>query len=605
MGVAILPPEREIASVRPAASDPLAMRILTCLFVLLAPLLPLRAQEAPFAWNRATVYFIVTDRFADGDPANNHAYGRGFDGAGAPYAFDPAGHFHGGDLAGLTRKIEEGYFDALGVDALWITAPYEQVHGWVGGGSAGDFQHYAYHGYWPLDFTEVDSSLGTADDLRRFVDAAHARGLRVLFDVVMNHAGYNTVADMAAYDFGTLRSDGWRTWRPSGGESWHSVNDRFIDFAGPAEDWAAWWGPGWVRAPAAGYPACGDDDLRLCVGYLPDFRTESDAEVTIPAFLRAKWGPEKLAREQAALDAFFARTGYPRTPRFHLVKWLTDWVRAYGIDGFRIDTARHVELPAWAALKTEAARALDAWRREHPTRALDGRPFWMVGEVWGHGVERSSYFDHGFDAVLNFGFQDLAGAAPDRLDSLYAAYAARLHGTGDGAPFTVLSYLSSHDTRLYDRDALIDAGTRLLLLPGAVQIFYGDETARPPGPPVSDAQQATRSPMNWDALDPAVLAHWRKLGQFRRRHPAVGAGAHQRLPNSTYAFGRTWRDGRIDDRVIVALGAEGRTTLNVSRLFADDTMLRDAYTGRTAFVSFGMATFEADPSGVLLIEEAK
>lgn len=578
------------------------MRSLLLLAVLLIPFLPLRAQDAPFTWDNATVYFVLTDRFANGDPSNDNAYGRGRDGTGAPYAFDAVGHYHGGDLAGLTQRVEAGYFDDLGVDVLWVTAPYEQVHGWVGGGSAGDFQHYAYHGYWALDFTEVDSSLGTAADLRRFVDAAHARGLRVVLDVVMNHAGYNTMHDMAAYGFGTLRDDGWRTWRPGAGETWHSFNDRFIDFTGDAAAWGAWWGPDWVRAPAAGYDACGSDDSTQCVGFLPDFRTESEAPVEIPAFLRRKWGPEKLAREQAALDAFFARTGYPRTPRYHLVKWLTDWVREYGIDGFRIDTAKHVELPAWQALKDEATRALAEWKAKNPGRAPGDEPFWMTGEVWGHGVERSEYFDNGFDAVINFGFQPVAGALDDpaRLDSLYAAYAAALADPS----FNVLSYVSSHDTELFDREDLLDAGTRLLLLPGAVQIFYGDETARPPGPAVSDAQQATRSPMNWDAPDAAVLAHWQKLGRFRRRHPAVGAGAHQRLPGQTYAFARTYRDGRYDDRVIVVLGAEGRTTVNVARLFADDTLLRDAYTGRTAFVSFGMATFEADPAGVILIEDA-
>lgn len=565
---------------------------------------PLQAQEAveaPFSWDDATVYFVVTDRFANGDPANDHAYGRGLDGAGQPYPPDPIGSFHGGDLKGLTGQIEAGYFDSLGVDALWITAPYEQIHGWVGGGGGGDFQHYGYHGYWALDFTEVDSSMGTEADLARFVDTAHAHGLRVILDVVMNHAGYSTMHDMAAYGFGTLTSDAWRTWRPGAGESWHTFNDRFIDFTGDSAAWAAWWGPEWIRSATAGYPACGQDDRTMCLGNLPDFRTESTEPATIPPLLRTKWGPEKLARETAELDAFFARTGYPRTPRYHLVKWLTDWVRAYGIDGFRIDTAKHVELPAWQALKAEATKALAEWKAANPGKAVDDRPFWMTGEVWGHGVERSAYFDHGFDAVINFDFQPIAGALddPDALDSLYAAYAGRLNADPS---FNVLTYVSSHDTHLFDRDDLIDAGTRLFLLPGAVQIFYGDETARPPGPAGSDPQQATRSPMNWEAVDRDVLDHWRRLGQFRRRHPAVGAGLHQRLVNQAYTFGRSYRDATLEDHVVVVLGASGRTTVNVSRLFPDDVPVRDAYTGQTTYVTFGMATFDAHPNGVILIE---
>jgi len=353
----------------------------------------------------------------------------------------------------------------------------------------------------------------------------------------------------------------------------------------------------------AGFGACGADDLTTCVGFLPDFRTDSDEPVEIPDFLKVKWGPEKLAREQAELDAFFTRTGYPRTPRYHLVKWLTDWVRDYGIDGYRIDTAKHVEPEAWQALKAEATRALAEWKAVHPEQALDDRPFWMTGEVWGHGVERSAYFDHGFDAVINFDFQRLAPHLDDyrRLDSLYAAYADALQDPS----FNVLTYVSSHDTHLHDRKDLLDAGTRLLLLPGAVQIFYGDETARPPGPAVSDVQQATRSPMNWDGIDPDVLAHWQRLGQFRRRHPAVGAGTHQRLANSAYVFSRSYRQRGIEDKVVVVLGATGRVTVNVAHVFPDDTLLRDAYTGRTAMVSFGMVTFEAHPNGVLLLEERR
>ena len=81
-------------------------------------------------------------------------------------------------------------------------------------------------------------------------------------------------------------------------------------------------------------------------------------------FLQNKWGPDKLAAQRAELDAFFERTGYPRVPRNYLIKWLTDWVRTCGIDGFRIDTARHVERDAWQDLKAEAVRALRAWKAE-------------------------------------------------------------------------------------------------------------------------------------------------------------------------------------------------------------------------------------------------
>ena len=111
--------------------------------------------------------------------------------------------------------------------------------------------------------------------------------------------------------------------------------------------------------------------------------------------------------------------------------------------------------------------------------------------------------------------------------------------------------------------------------------------------------------MNWDAIDPNVLEHWQILGQFRHRHRAVGAGMHQRLVNTQYAFARSYKDADMEDHVIVVTGASGRTTLNVSRIFPDDLWLRDAYTGRSATVSYGIVTFNAHPNGVILIEEVK
>src|SRR5215217_6684910 len=138
----------------------------------------------PFMWENATVYFLVTDRFANGDKANDLAYGRKADAA-------PLRGYLGGDLKGLTAKVKEGYFDSLGVNAIWLTPPVEQIHA---GTDEGTGKSYGFHGYWARDFTAVDANLGTEQDFRDFVDAAHARGIRVLLDVVMNHTGPVTEA---------------------------------------------------------------------------------------------------------------------------------------------------------------------------------------------------------------------------------------------------------------------------------------------------------------------------------------------------------------------------------------------------------------------------
>src|SRR5262245_11920501 len=148
------------------------------------------ATPSAFNWANVTVYHAIVDRYFNGDPANDGSYGRKKDGQ------MEIGTWHGGDWKGLTAKLD--YIAGLGVSAIWISPIVENVHGWAAGGS-GDFKHYGYHGYWALDFTKLDANLGSLDDLKALVDAAHQRGLRVLCDVVLNHPGYATGEDLKSY----------------------------------------------------------------------------------------------------------------------------------------------------------------------------------------------------------------------------------------------------------------------------------------------------------------------------------------------------------------------------------------------------------------------
>lgn len=489
--------------------------------------------EAQFRWDNATVYFVITDRYFNGNPANDRSYGREtLDGVGI-------GGWHGGDLVGLTQKLD--YLEALGINAVWITPPVEQVHGWVGGGT-GEFQHFGYHGYWALDFTKLDANLGTEDDLRAFVSAAHSRGIRVVFDVVMNHPGYATGADLAAYLPSVIQPN-FSAWRPGAGENWQAWNN-LVNYN--SNDWVNWWGPRWIRAGFPGHSTGGQDDLKMSLAFLPDFITEDFRPATdFPGVLTAKGDSNAVA------DPNF-------TVRQYLVKWHSDWVRRFGIDGFRCDTAKHVEKASWKALKEASTTALAEWKAANPNDKLDDLPFWMTGEVFPHGVVKDDYFDNGFDSLINFDFQAQAKQAltdNGRLDSIYSMYAQAVNTDPN---FNVLSYISSHDTELFygstnrNLEAQFRVGTELLLLPGAVQIFYGDETARAPGPNSTDPKQATRSDMNWDDQDPALLAHWQKLGQFRNRHVAVGAGSHRSLTQASgYAFAREYNQGGVTDQVVV------------------------------------------------------
>lgn len=111
------------------------------------------SDDKNFDWGNATVYFVITDRFCNGDPTNDVNYGRIVD-----YGSDQlnAATFHGGDFKGMLLKAKEGYFKELGVDVVWMTDVYEQIHGWMSGsGAVNDFPHYGYHGYYPLDYTEA------------------------------------------------------------------------------------------------------------------------------------------------------------------------------------------------------------------------------------------------------------------------------------------------------------------------------------------------------------------------------------------------------------------------------------------------------------------
>ncbi|HNL40304.1 MAG TPA: alpha-amylase family glycosyl hydrolase, partial [Saprospiraceae bacterium] len=141
--------------------------------------------KAPFFWENATVYFLLTDRFQNGNLNNDTNFGRKL-----PCA--PGRGFMGGDIAGITRHIRAGYFDSLGVDAIWLTPVVEQIHGQVDEGSG---KTYGFHGYWAKDWTALDPNFGTEKELAEMVEAAHRRGIRVILDVVINHTGPVTDQD--------------------------------------------------------------------------------------------------------------------------------------------------------------------------------------------------------------------------------------------------------------------------------------------------------------------------------------------------------------------------------------------------------------------------
>jgi alpha-amylase len=524
-------------------------------------------------WRNATIYFLLTDRFHNGERSNdccNTPETRG----------SLLRGFEGGDIAGVTEKIRAGYFNRLGVDAIWTTPLVENVQGHVGEAEWG--KTYAYHGYWTLDWTAVDPRFGSAEAMREMVRAAHAQGIRVIADVVLNHAGTPSAQD------------------PKWPASWVRP--------GPTCDYKSY----------AGTVSC---EMHFT---LQDILTESDEPVDVPDFLIEKWRREgRLSQEMMELDAFFARTKLPRAPKHYIVKWLTDWVRDYGIDGFRVDTAKHADPEVWPVLKREAIYAQQQWRAANPDRIQPDQDFYMVGEVYDYGLDgfknaaargrayeygdRSvDFFDYGFDALINMAFP--THAKQNNAD-LFARYGRELASRFRGR--AMVNYISSHDDmQPFDgaRTQAFEAASKLMLAPGSVQIYYGDEISRSLVVPGATGDSTLRSNFDWAALDTpdgqAILQHWQRLGRFRQAHPAIGAGTHEQLQKSPLVFARSLAASDGADAVVVALALKpGAQRIPVAKVFADGSWVRDAYSDQRVQIRKGQARFRT-PHTLALLESA-
>ena len=568
---------------------------------------PQVVRDEYFTWKNANIYFVLTDRFYNGDTSNDNSYHRKRLTGDADVAT-----FHGGDIKGLTEKLD--YLDKLGVNAIWITAPYEQMHGWTGGKNDA-FPHYAFHGYYALDWTYMDRNMGTIQDMKDFVTEAHKRGIRVVMDIVMNHTGYSTLDDGVDYDFGNFNGTPQAGWVPSGKpySMWSESNE--ISFnADEQGKWGNWWGP-WVRAfgdrswaPNAGFAPEGGSDYTKPLAGLPDIVTERTSPVEIPPFLKMKWAAEKGGEYDnyrlPNLEGW--RTDSKGAPADYLINWLAGWVEYFGIDGFRCDTAKHLEKSRWNQLKNACNQALNNWRNSDRADEYAmgwDEDFWMTGEAFGWDHGDVGYFtEGGFDSMINFAFNSSEGSqgrTPSTSDwKYYANYCNSPNGR------QVLNYVSSHDTGLHRPGDQKKVATMLLLCPGGAQIYYGDETSRPymSSNCGGDQSMITRSDFNWDAVDNADNKHWQTIGQFRRRNAAVGAGTQTDLGSDTY--GRKFSEGEYSNAVVIKLNTSaGQTyTVSVGDHFADGTKVMDGYnTANTATVTGGKVTIAAS-GPVLLLE---
>ncbi len=408
------------------------------------------------------IYFLLPDRFDNADPANDRG---GLEGGRLVSGFDPedAEFYHGGDLSGVIRRLD--YIQGLGATAIWLAPIFKNkpVQGEPGRETA------AAHGYWVVDFTDVDPHFGDRETFGALVKAAHQRGMKVYMDIITNHT-----ADVIRYrecpdNDCVYRSRADYPYSRRGGPDGTPINDGF-----DGTDFSRLTRPDYAYTP-----------------YVP----EAERTVKVPDWLNDPIHyhnrGETTFRGESSLDGDFAGLDDIFTENPVVVQGFIDiygaWIDAFGIDGFRIDTARHVNPEFWQAFvpaMLERARA----------RGIPN--FHIFGEVYDHDPAVLAQYTRvdGFPSVLDFGFQSVATdvanglKAPDALARLYRADS--LYEGGEMAALGLPTFLGNHDmgriagfirkAHPSAADSEIVARTRLahalmMFTRGTPVLYYGDE----------------------------------------------------------------------------------------------------------------------------------
>ncbi|HEU4426775.1 MAG TPA: alpha-amylase family glycosyl hydrolase [Pilimelia sp.] len=502
-------------------------------------------------------YFVMADRFANGDTANDTG-GLGSD----PLVsgFDPTkrGFYNGGDLKGLRQHLD--YIRGLGVTSVWLTPSFKNKAVQLEDGpSAG------YHGYWITDFTQIDPHLGTNADLRELVDAAHARGMKVYFDIITNHT-----ADVIGYEQGARRPYVSKDVAPYRTAAGVPFDDR--DYAGSRT-----FPP---LSPTVSFP------------YTPVL-DDAERNLKVPAWLNDvtlyhNRGDTTFVGENSYYGDFFGLddlfTEHPRVVA-GMIEIYKTWIRDFGVDGFRIDTMKHVNDEFWQKF---GPTVLDFARRQGK------REFFMFGEVFDTTKSFTSHFTtrDRMQAVIDFPFQEAArnfasrGQATSSLATFFAA--DDWYTDADSNVYQLPTFLGNHDmgriggfvqadnpgagdAEWVARDRL--AHELMYFSRGNPVLYYGDEQGftGPGGDQLArQSMFASRVPDYLDddllgtdathAQDNFIPDHplyqaINRLAAVTRQHPALRDGAHQHRYATDgpgiYAFSRT--DRRDQREYVVAL----------------------------------------------------
>jgi alpha-amylase len=541
-------------------------------------------------------YFVMADRFQNGDAANDEGGlppGREEGQSG----FDPTGKgwYHGGDLKGLISKL--GYIQGLGTTAIWLTPSFKNKAVQDNNG----FPSAGYHGYWITDFTQIDPHLGTNQDLRDLVTAAHRRGIKVYFDIIANHT-----ADVIRYQEGAAPNYVSKDQYPYKTASGTPFDDR--DYAGGST-----------------FPALAPDGQPSCSTVLPlqsyPFHPcvpAAEQDVKVPAWLNDvslyhNRGNTTFTGENSQYGDFFGLDDlFTENPKVvdGMIDIYKTWIRDFRIDGFRMDTMKHVDDAFWQRFAPEIERYAQA-------RGI--RDFYMFGEV-AEDTSRpitSHYMTHdGVQGVLDFPFQTAAtkfaanSAPTDQLRDFFVD--DDWYTDGDSNVYNLPTFLGNHDKGrigMFIRNANADAPESELLARdrlahalmyfsrGNPVVYYGDEQgftgsggdqdARQDMFPSQDVQYNNQddpvagddgagknddigsdaTPMD-DNFDPShpLYRDVKRLARVTAGNPALRDGAQQSRYSSSaagiYAFSRI--DRRHRREYVVALNnSEAATSASI------------------------------------------
>ncbi|MEP6982924.1 MAG: alpha-amylase family glycosyl hydrolase [Sphingomicrobium sp.] len=418
------------------------------------------------------IYFVLPDRFENGDRSNDRG---GLSGDRLTTGFDPTGKgfYHGGDLKGLASRLD--YIQGLGATAVWVAPVFKNkaVQGQKGQESAG------YHGYWITDFTSVDPHFGTNADFKALVDAVHARGMKFYMDIVVNHtADVIYFEECAGKNQCPYRSIADYPYQRRGGVNGAAINS---GFAGERD------------ASAANFARLKDPNYAYTVRVPP-----AEKDIKRPAWLNDpiyyhNRGNSTFRGESSTMGDFVGLDDvFTENPTVvaGMIDIFCGWVDKFGVDGFRIDTAQHVNPEFWQ--KFVPAILACARKKGIPN-------FHIFGEVAmddadpAHTAENTRVDK--LPSVLDFGFlwavRDVVAkdAPTDELAKLFRADA--LYEGGAAAALRLPTFVSNHDSpghigwgirqarpaasddEVLKRDMLANA--MLLTLRGVPTIYFGDE----------------------------------------------------------------------------------------------------------------------------------